>query len=321
MFKQFFLYSLCFFSIVLFAQEEGVDLNNSLVKPMVNEEGLSVENSVNTSDKSVEDSADVQTKDLESDNTDSQQPLIGSTLLSQASTTVKPSLVVDSIVFEDVDEGNFLTSDWDDSSKYAPTCVEGKNQSPINFKNVYIAKLPEFKFMYQKSNLTVLNNNYTALVTPKQDNYILLDNIKYDLKQFHFHSPSEHQIDGVSYPLEVQFVHQDSDDNYVIVSILFKMGSKTPKFYKKLFYSIPQQKESSNFLTQKININKLISQRGSYQHYNGSLTGPSCHEGVKWLVLDSPILISNDYLTMYKTHFKEDNNRPVQPINARLIVK
>lgn len=30
----------------------------------------------------------------------------------------------------------------------------------------------------------------------------------FDLKQFHFHNPSEHTIDGEYFPLEMHFVHE-----------------------------------------------------------------------------------------------------------------
>jgi len=40
---------------------------------------------------------------------------------------------------------------------------------------------------------------------------ISMDGIQFDLKQFHFHSPSEHQINSKSFPLETHLVHSDKD--------------------------------------------------------------------------------------------------------------
>ena len=37
-----------------------------------------------------------------------------------------------------------------------------------------------------------------------------VDGVPYNLLQFHYHSPSEHTVDGVRYPLEVHFVHQNA---------------------------------------------------------------------------------------------------------------
>jgi carbonic anhydrase len=36
----------------------------------------------------------------------------------------------------------------------------------------------------------------------------MVDHEQYNFLQFHFHSPSEHTLDGKQYPLEVHFVHQ-----------------------------------------------------------------------------------------------------------------
>ncbi len=46
----------------------------------------------------------------------------------------------------------------------------------------------------------------------------------YLLKQFHFHSPSEHTVNGKHFPMEVHFVHQSADGNFAVVGALFEEG-------------------------------------------------------------------------------------------------
>jgi carbonic anhydrase len=41
----------------------------------------------------------------------------------------------------------------------------------------------------------------------------------YGLKQFHFHTPSENNINGTSYPLETHFVHATKDGKLAVHSV------------------------------------------------------------------------------------------------------
>lgn len=54
---------------------------------------------------------------------------------------------------------------------------------------------------------SVPNNNFIQYNCLSEDSYLLYDNNKYVLSQFHFHSASENTINRVYYPMEVHFVH------------------------------------------------------------------------------------------------------------------
>jgi carbonic anhydrase len=76
--------------------------------------------------------------------------------------------------------------------------------------------------------------------TPSSSNFSLGDASRYNLREFHFHSPSEHSIDGQRYPLEMQVVfctgacYLDKDysgkaadspddlDQFAVYSVLFE---------------------------------------------------------------------------------------------------
>ena len=54
---------------------------------------------------------------------------------------------------------------------------------------------------------------------------LVIDGKEYKLAQFHFHTPSEHQIHGQNYYyMEVHFVHQDANGNYAVLGYLIKEG-------------------------------------------------------------------------------------------------
>lgn len=92
-------------------------------------------------------------------------------------------------------------------------CATGKNQSPINILNSNTKQLAgKLKLNYpaESGKFTVENKGTTILFTPngisKYD--AVLDEKKYKLLQFHFHTPSEHFVNNTYYPMEVHFVHQ-----------------------------------------------------------------------------------------------------------------
>jgi len=47
----------------------------------------------------------------------------------------------------------------------------------------------------------------------------------FELKQFHMHSPSEHQINGESLPLELHFLHSNDAGELAVVGMLCREGA------------------------------------------------------------------------------------------------
>ena len=64
----------------------------------------------------------------------------------------------------------------------------------------------------------------------------------------------------------------------------------------------------------------LLPPTRNYYVYGGSLTTPPCSEGVKWIVLKTPIEASAAQIATFQKRVGSANNRPVQEHNARLIL-
>jgi carbonic anhydrase len=60
---------------------------------------------------------------------------------------------------------------------------------------------------YTTSSKNVINNGHTVQVNIQSGSTLTIEGETYELKQFHFHTPSENNINGTSYPLETHFVH------------------------------------------------------------------------------------------------------------------
>ena len=165
------------------------------------------------------------------------------------------------------------------------------------------------------------NNGHTIQQTIKPGSFLKLPsrNLVAELKQFHFHSPSEHTIAGKSYAMEMHFVHADQDGGFLVVGVLIQEGEEHPVL-NQLWSFMPQNPGETSQQAVRIEETNLLPDTREYFSYSGSLTTPPCSEGVKWIVIKTPIEASARQIEIFKERVGEATNRPIQPHNARLIV-
>ena len=210
---------------------------------------------------------------------------------------------------------------WGGLSEKYTMCSEGRNQSPINITSSFETDLDAIDFNYGTSPVKILNNGHTVQVDVKKGSYINLGSSRYELIQYHFHTPSENNIQGVSFPLEAHFVHADKDGNLAVVGVMFEEGKENTQL-SELWKKMPMKAGENYPLTVEAkDINKLLPNDKEYYRFNGSLTTPPCSEGVKWMVLAKPLSISKEQVEKFSHAVHGFNNRPIQEINARVILK
>ena len=216
--------------------------------------------------------------------------------------------------------GNEGPENWGKLADNFTLCEKGVNQSPINITNSIEANLPTLLLRYGQAASNIENNGHTVQINFPADSGFMLDKTKYELKQVHFHSPSENTIEGNSYPLEAHFVHADPLGQLAVVAVMFKEGSKNDALANAL-QQLPTKKGDKHLLNNKIYPREMMPKDMSYYHFSGSLTTPPCSEGVLWLVLKQPITASNAQIKAFESTFGHANNRPVQPVNHRPVLK
>jgi len=207
---------------------------------------------------------------------------------------------------------------WGELSEEFDMCSKGRNQSPIDLAPDIHADLPELIFDYTNpGNLVEVNTGHAIQENVRPGNYILIKDDRFELKQFHFHSPSEHLVNGKAYSMETHWVHQNKKGDYVVVGLLFQEGE-----FNDLLNQLPSFRAArgEDPFADPVDINELVKGRSDYFLYNGSLTTPPCTEGVKWIVLKQPVIASPEQIQHYHDLLGFDNNRPIQPLNSRLIL-
>jgi len=204
---------------------------------------------------------------------------------------------------------------------YAP-CAEGKAQSPIDFTKVGDGIGNSWKLNYGITSLQIahqeqvsglLDNGHTIQVTVEKGSTLTTGRDTYQLKQFHFHTPSEHTFDGKHLPMEVHFVHQSA-----VVGVLFAEGPANENL-SKLIANFPAAKGQSAVLpAEKLDLNLQLPAKKAAYTYMGSLTTPPCTENVEWFVFREPVRASREQLSAFAARLKP-NNRPVRPLHGRSI--
>ena len=209
---------------------------------------------------------------------------------------------------------------WAELSPKNKMCGIGQNQSPINVTTSLDANLKVIKPNYITSSSSVINNGHTIQVNIDSGSNLNIDGIDFELKQFHFHTPSENHINGKSFPLEGHFVHLDKDGNIDVLALMFEEGKDNIEL-AKVWSKMPLEADKTNKLKLKSIASALLPENKDYYRFNGSLTTPPCKEGVRWLVLKTPRTISKAQVDKFLSIMKHHNNRPIQSTKARIIVK
>ena len=207
---------------------------------------------------------------------------------------------------------------WGDLAADYLMCSMGRNQSPIDLSGAVDADPEELILDYPNRGIVgEVNNGHTIQENLHPGNFITIQGQKYEAKQFHFHSPSEHRIDGKTFPLEVHVVHANRVGQLAVLGIMFDEGEENSTLYQLNGFR-PAGLEP---YTGPVDYNQLVTARDQYYAYNGSLTTPPCSEGVLWVVLKNPVTASREQIDRFHNAMGADTNRPIQPRNARTILE
>lgn len=209
---------------------------------------------------------------------------------------------------------------WADVKAEFNMCSEGKVQTPINVVATKNSDLKPLELNYTVGAKNIINNGHSVQINIKDGNIFKLDGLDYKLKQFHFHVPSENNINGQAYPLEAHFVHATDDGKLAVIAVMFKEGA-TNAILTKAWKNISNLKlgEAVESTLTIEEINALMPNNKEYYKFMGSLTTPPCSEGVKWFVYKHPLTVSKAQINSFFNLFSFPNNRPIQPSNNRVI--
>ncbi|KAL6998172.1 carbonic anhydrase [Sarracenia purpurea var. burkii] len=219
---------------------------------------------------------------------------------------------------------------WGELKKEWEACNKGEAQSPIDMSNQRVRisrKSMEVKRNYKPSNATVINRGHDISIkwALGESGSIQINGTEYFLQQGHWHSPSEHSINGRRFDLELHLVHLSPDpkvkNKIAVIGLLYKSGPPDP-FLSQLMRKISALTDTKEEKNLGVTDPREIELGGRYYRYMGSLTVPPCTEGVIWTIYQKMGTVSKDQVTILRDavhDYAEKNARPVQPLNSREI--
>jgi len=173
----------------------------------------------------------------------------------------------------------------------------------------------------------------------------------YRLAQYHYHSPSEHAVDGQHFDMEAHHVHfctgvncatDDPEDEILVVSVFMTVGEENSylsSFWGDYQDSATQGAELTNLGNP---YTSFLPDNKDYYSYLGSTTTPPCAANVQWVLMKNAVTLSQAQLTAYRTAISalpqtfakptvetgvtagwdvnlKTNNRPLQSVGTRIV--
>jgi carbonic anhydrase len=199
---------------------------------------------------------------------------------------------------------------WAELNPAWATCGSGEIQSPVDFRAPYPQRFQRLDVEYESSTGEIFNNGHTIEVETEGQNTLTLDGVAYQLTQFHFHTGSEHRVNGRGYDMELHLVHASASGTNAVVGVFLKRGTSSGAL-GSVFGSLPDDLNVKHPLDDTFDPETFLPASRTHVRYVGSLTTPPCTEGVQWVVMDEPVTVSDEDIAQFaeRIHF---NARPVQ---------
>ncbi|MFZ9737910.1 MAG: carbonic anhydrase [Prochlorotrichaceae cyanobacterium] len=213
--------------------------------------------------------------------------------------------------------GSHNPTHWGDISEEFYLCAEGQAQSPIDLVNAIDSTPATLDFNYQPVPLVMMNNGHTIEAIYGEGSGIRFDGETYRLLQFHFHTPSEHTIEGKAAAMELHLVHENAQHELAVVGVMIESGDLNPAI-ETLWGHIPETGVTEDIPGVEVDASQFLPQQHDYMTYQGSLTTPPCSEGVQWIVLDEPIYASEEQIEAFQALYPV-NARPIQATHERQV--
>lgn len=212
--------------------------------------------------------------------------------------------------------GHIGPGHWASLDQANAVCSAGSQQSPVNITDAIEADLPVIEVGWDTGG-TMVNNGHTIQINVPEGGFMKRGGRTYDLLQYHFHSPSEHLVNGTAHAMELHFVHRDAATGKLgVLGVFLEPGAGNAAF-ASLASAFPAEVGGEASVT--VDPTDLLPPSREYWTYEGSLTTPPCSEIVDWMVLKQPLEVAAGDIDTYRTLYS-GNARPVVATDRRFIL-
>ena len=211
-------------------------------------------------------------------------------------------------------------ADGDDAPFEA--CRIGASQSPVDLGHAKRRHLPKLVFDYHHAELETIDKRVNVELEANLGG-LRVGGKFYSLKQFHFHSLSEHFVAGEQLPLEMHLVHQANDGSLAVVARFIEIGDA----FEGLDAVIDAIESEAGGHPEELgfDLSAFVPKSKRSFRYSGSTTTPPCTEDVLWIAIHEKLSASEEQVERIQETLRElnhgfDNVRPLQSLNGRQIL-
>jgi len=215
-------------------------------------------------------------------------------------------------------EGHGGADEWGGLDQKFKACAVGSEQSPIDLKKATKADIGALKIDWVAETNKIVNNGHTIQANVAGASSAQLDGENFALKQYHFHTPSEHALEGARTDMEVHFVHANAAGKLAVVGVFMKAGA-AHKGFAAIMAAAPKA-EGEASLAAAVDPKSFLPKSKARFRYEGSLTTPPCSEIVDWNVFEQPIEVAEKDIRAFVNLFPM-NARPLQAVGRRFLLK
>ncbi len=162
------------------------------------------------------------------------------------------------------------------------------------------------------------NNGWSVTFHCETKSSIEWNGEMFKLEQFHFHSQSEHTIEGKRFPLEMHLVHKSNEGKLLVLGILFDNEVYNPILGE--LWKDPPDIYHKKKTSLEIDVSQLIDLDQGFFFYEGSLTTPPFTEGVVWILQNKIAMVSEAQVDAYRAIFRKETYRELQPASSNSVV-
>lgn len=234
-----------------------------------------------------------------------------------------------------IQQSSGQNSNWDyfkGGDDWTGVCSSGDSQSPIDLKDSIVTKITsDDDVMTVKLDFVGKFTGQFAKSTSGSLGFagsfgtVEINDKKVSITNFHFHSPSEHTINGKYLDIELHFIGGDEDNKFYEMAFLFEADGDENEFIKNAISSYSEGK-SKSFDTAWLMENGAVD---SFYYYEGSISAPfpDCYENTGWMLIADVLEMSQDQLDFFSNMYKNNktfaggrgNNRKIQSLNGRKV--
>ncbi|KEF62042.1 uncharacterized protein A1O9_00014 [Exophiala aquamarina CBS 119918] len=200
-----------------------------------------------------------------------------------------------------------VSSDWGFKNPKYFLCQNGTQQAPIGLTSAQgfsKVDVPAFGNYAQNISGNYFNWGYGPAFTPQYDKPTVtsLPNITFDgntayMVGWHIHTPAEHLVHGKRSMAGIHFVHADEQGNYVgVLAMRMDPSGDTESTFVSQWPWYIGFNETKQMTHVRQKLDQALTEVNHFDNfwtYMGGLTVPPCSEGIRFLVADKVLKVSN----------------------------